>query len=334
MPAARSERSLGLGRPRLALVRLDLARRHVVRPQAVGPTLALSSATLTMHRRSRFVLTAGLLLSALTSGFGPSAHAQGVGIDPNMVVVTHQTRSGSLTLLNTRAEPVEVELTVQYGWAGTDAKGQSNVVMPDTVGADEPDATKWVTIHPRRLTIAPQADQTVKFLVRPPAGLPEGEYWSRVVIRAKTGVAQVEKIGADTAGITVGLTMETRTVIPLFYRQGRVSAGVIISNVRAERTAADSVTLGADFLRDGNAAWLGTVTASLLDASGKVVATTVRNHAAYKSTSPRYTLPVAAPLPPGPYTVRFDLRTERADVQRQLRIPTTGASATAQIVLP
>jgi len=276
---------------------------------------------------TKLALAAALLLPAFSSA--PLA-AQGVGIDPNMVVVSSTTRSGSLTLLNTRSQPVEVELTLQYGFAGTDSAGQSTVEMPDVVGEGEPDATGWITIFPRRLTIPPQSDQTIKFLARPPAGLPDGEYWSRVIIKARTGAAPVETVGATNEGITVGLTMETRTIIPLFYRKGRVSAGATISQLSASQMG-DSVLVTANLERTGEAAWLGTVTLNLVDAKGTVVASMLRNHAAYTKTAPRYTIPIPADLPSGNYTVEMVLGTERTDVQDYLRIPTTGASATVQV---
>ena len=63
-----------------------------------------------------------------------------------------------------------------------------------------------------------------------PAGLADGEYWSRLIITAKGGSLPVA--GADpTQAIQVGLSLEVRTIIPLQYRKGNLKTGVRLANL-------------------------------------------------------------------------------------------------------
>src|SRR5204862_7437145 len=63
-----------------------------------------------------------------------------------------------------------------------------------------PSAAAWVQAFPRRLTIAPLERQTVRLLVTPPAGLPDGEYWARLIISARGGKLPLRR-AAETAAV-------------------------------------------------------------------------------------------------------------------------------------
>ena len=84
-----------------------------------------------------------------------------------------------------------------------------------------PSAAGWIEAFPRRMTIPPLQRQTIRLLARPPQGLADGEYWSRLIISAKGGSVPVTGIDS-TSNINVGLTLEVRTIIPLIYRKGKL----------------------------------------------------------------------------------------------------------------
>ena len=74
---------------------------------------------------------------------------------------------------------------------------------------------------------------TVRLLVSPPAGLPDGEYWARLAVLARGGQVPLT-VTADTS-VKVGLSFEVRTLLPVLYRKGKVATGVAISDLRAGR---------------------------------------------------------------------------------------------------
>src|SRR5207245_2563844 len=129
-------------------------------------------------------------------------------------------------------------------------------------------ALGWIQAFPRRLTVGPRERQTVRLLARPPAGLPDGEYWLRLVIAAQAGRVPITGV-ADTTAIQVGLTLEVRTIIGVNYRKGPVSTGVTLSQVTAQ-IVGDSLITRSKLERRGNAAFIGMIRETLVDSTGAV----------------------------------------------------------------
>src|SRR5205814_8751528 len=139
----------------------------------------------------------------------------------------------------------------------------------DTLLADSTvSALRWIQAFPRRLTVGPRERQTVRLLARPPAGLPDGEYWLRLVIAAQAGRVPITGV-ADTTAIQVGLTLEVRTIIGVNYRKGPVGTGVTLSELSA-RIVGDSLITRSKLERRGNAAFIGMIRETLVDSTGAV----------------------------------------------------------------
>ena len=145
--------------------------------------------------------------------------AQGVLIAPHAVFIDHRTRSGWVQLYNPGTEAAEVSIEALFGYPVTDSIGQLELRTIEKPDSTFPSAVGWIQAFPRRTVIQPLARQTIRLLVTPPAGIADGEYWARLAITAKGSAIPVT--GADTtAGITVGLSLEVRTIIPMVYREG------------------------------------------------------------------------------------------------------------------
>ena len=100
--------------------------------------------------------------------------------------------------------------------------------------AGEPSCADWVRALPRRVILQPGQRQTVRLLAQPPAGLPDGEYWSRVVISSKSLPRDGDTVEVEGhEGVRVGLTLSTRTIISLNYRKGPVSTGLDVESLSA-----------------------------------------------------------------------------------------------------
>ncbi len=272
-------------------------------------------------------LTSLLLLLGLARG----AMAQGVVVAPHAVYLDHRTRSASITLYNPGAEPTEVGIEFLYGYPVTDSVGDFTLMEPDSVTAEMPSAHRWIEAFPRRVTIAPLQRQTVRLLARPPADLPDGEYWSRVVIVAKGGSVPVS--GADTTQINIGLALEVRTRIPLTYRKGVLRSGIALGSIQAHRTAADSLAIRIQMSRQGTAAYVGTARGALVNSGGKTVATFAEPIAVYYDATPAFALPVAG-LPAGNYRLRVEVASERPDIPTELLLRGATVRDSMDVVLP
>ncbi|MES2307091.1 MAG: hypothetical protein V4558_16440 [Gemmatimonadota bacterium] len=253
-----------------------------------------------MTRFTRWTLA---LLAAAPS----AAAAQGASIAPHAVVIDDRLRSSTVTLYNPGALPIEVTVGTAYGFPVTDSTGQFTLRCLDdsTTGS----ASRWITAYPRRFTLPPLARQTVRLLARPPQELSGGEYWARLAVTTRAASTPVER--TDSAGIQVGLALEVRTLLPIYYRKGPMTTSLSFDAASASRLE-DSVAFRLLMHRDGNAAFIGQVHATLVDSAGRVVREGRLPIAVYQSAEPRLQFPSAG-LGAGHYRLRLEARTERPD---------------------
>ena len=175
------------------------------------------------------------------------------------------------------------------------------------------------------------ATSNAALLASPPPGLGDGEYWARLVISAKGGQLPVTG-AADTARVKVGLTLEVRTIIGVFYRKGAVHTGVTLSGLRTA-VVGDSLAVWARLAQQGNAAYIGSAHAVLVDSAGKTVSEIKVPIGVYYAMEPRYALPIGA-LAPGRYRLRLDLSTGREDLAPELVLPSPPVRDSAEVRVP
>ncbi len=260
-----------------------------------------------------------------------SLAAQGVMVAPHAVYIDHRLRSGSVLLYNPGTERVEVTISTIFGYPTTDSSG---AIKLDTLVRDSAvSALDWIQAFPRRLTVGPRERQTVRLLPRPPAGLADGEYWLRLVIAAQAGRVPISGV-SDTTAIQVGLTLEVRTIIGVNYRKGPVTTGVALSNVRAQ-VVGDSLITRSRLERRGNAAFVGTVRATLLDSAGAIRSSFTSPIGVYTTMEPRIGTPLAPPgLPRGRYWLRYEVVAEREDLDPTVVLKASAVRDSVQLVIP
>ncbi|HSD30632.1 MAG TPA: hypothetical protein VLB49_01895 [Gemmatimonadales bacterium] len=255
--------------------------------------------------------------------------AQGVMVAPKAVFMSSGSGSGSVTLLNPGTDPVEVVVSVFYGYTATDSAGQLRLITIDHPDSTQPSAAAWLQAFPRRLTLGPRDQQVVRLLATPPAGLPDGEYWARLAFTAKAGELPVAGV-SDSATIKVGLTLQIQQVIGLHYRNGQVRTGIALSGLEAVRQG-DSVIVHARLERQGNAAYLGTVHAAIVGSNGKPAGELRVPITVFFANRPRWAVSIAG-APADQYRLRLDITPQRDDLERQvlLRSPAVSDSVAVQ----
>jgi len=256
--------------------------------------------------------------------------AQGVMVAPHAVFMNSRSNSGVVTLYNPNTEAAEVTIATFFGYPETDSLGGLRlhgmptsdsagrmVLPPAAADSGQPSAARWIQAFPRRLTVAPRERQTIRLLASPPPGLPDGEYWVRLVIAVKGGVVPVTGV-ADT-GIKIGLTLEVRTIIGINYRKGPVQTGVAVTRLRAA-VVGDSLEVRPRLERQGNAAFIGTVRGTLVDSAGRERARFAYPIGVYYVMEPRYMAPVGV-LPAGRYWLKLTVDTDREDLEPAVVLP-------------
>jgi hypothetical protein len=281
-----------------------------------------------MPRLRTAVLLAALVLPAT------STSAQGVLVAPHAIVMDHSTRSGSLSLYNPGDAPAEVTLSTFFGYPVTDSAGDFELKAVERPDPAMPSAAGWVEAFPKRMLLGPKERQTVRLLARPPARLPDGEYWARLVVAAKGGTVPVTGVD-DSTGITVGLNLEVRTVLPIQYRKGAVATSVRLSRLAAA-VEGDSLAVRMRLERMGTAAFIGTVRGALADSAGRTVTTFSSPVAVYYDMEPRLgaALPGGSALPPGHYRLRVEVAAEREDLAPEVMLPSRPVRDSLEVRLP
>ncbi len=275
--------------------------------------------------RSALLLTLVMLTACLPGGALASTL-----IYPHALFMDDQSRSTVLYVQNSGEWPTEIEILLRFGYPASDSLGGVHMELIETPGPGAPSAADWVRALPRRLLVQPGERQAVRLLARPPAELPAGEYWSRVIVTSRDG-RPLQTGGAD-GKIRVGLTLETRTIISLSYRRAQVFTGVKLKGFRAA-IEDGKVTTQIELQRLGNAAFLGRLALDLVDERGAEVAHWDRVIAVYYDLFRRLDFPVQS-LAPGRYVLHMNLSTTRQDIPETYVLKAETVGAVVELTVP
>jgi len=276
----------------------------------------------------------GVCIAAVmgTVGFGllsSGLRAQTVAIAPQAFVIDARTRTAAITLMNQDNAPADVSFSMIYGYPVTDTSGTMLLRTVETPNDTAPSAASWIQAYPRRMQLEPHSRRTVRLIAAPPESLRDGEYWARLVVSVKGGHVNVQT--ADSSNVHIGLNVEVRSVLPVFYRKGALFTGVQLAHPRAI-VQGDSVIARAALTRSGNAAFIGMLTATLRDARGKVMRTGTLPLGVYYTLDPRIAISVDG-LPKGTYHVAFSAESARPDLDKKLILPALTARGDATVTI-
>ncbi len=232
-----------------------------------------------------------------------------VRVAPLALYLNEQERTGRIIVENTANESRLIELSVRFGYPVSNEQGTISMLYKDTVDVDDPSAAAWIRFYPQRLVLPPGAQQTIRFAVRPPAHVPDGEYWARPIIASRAVNSESENLPKVKDGITASIGIVYQTVISVNYRQGKVQTGVEIRDLQVRKGIGTLVVL-ADLARVGNAAYLGNMRVRLLNRRGTVVRETANEIAVYRTMRRRVEVAIGN-LPAGSYTIELELNTNR-----------------------
>lgn len=249
--------------------------------------------------------------------FGRLAGAQlpGLAIDPHIVVLTQAHPAGEITVFNPRPQATEFTVDLRFGYATTDANGAARVELKE--GPDSSSAAEWVTPYPRRFRLGPGTTQIVRLLARAPANLADGEYWARLTVHSHDAGATPVSAFTSSDTIRVALSLDMATVMPVFFRKGRVTTGVEMGGVAATLDG-EAVDVRTSIQRSGNAAFIGAAHVAVLDSAGREITAVDRPLAVYLAASPRWRIPLTPAMRTAARGVSVVLSTRRHDIPANL----------------
>ena len=201
--------------------------------------------------------------------FALDSYAQSSGgrvdITPQRVVLGPRDRSGEITLLNLGDNPGTIRVSL------LNYKQNENGIYETLEHPLNPafDPEQILRLSPRQFTLPAGGRQTVRFSIRKPADLPEGEYRFHIqAIRLmESGPPKPLPKGEKGAGMIPNFG----AAIPVIIRHGQTSAQATLSDLQyvAKDEKTGKAVIKMDIHRTGNAGILGRAEAMWIPVTGK-----------------------------------------------------------------
>lgn len=264
---------------------------------------------------ARLSRAAALLLLFL---WGHQSAVAGLMLYPTRIVLESKARSAQVELIN-NGDKAE---TYRIGIFNRRMTETGDIVAADKAQAGELFADDLLRYSPRQVTLQPGKSQTVRIMVRKPAGLATGEYRSHLQfdrVADTAGAANLENLAKPEKGeIAIVLEALVGASIPVIVRHGETRVSTTLTDLTLESAPGKDKALLLSFTinRDGTRSVYGDLVATFTPAGGRSlevakvsgVAVYVPN-ARRKSKLPLQ-LPAGTALQKGTLTLRYHERPE------------------------
>lgn len=198
------------------------------------------------------------------------AFSQGAGdifVAPTRIVFEGRERSAQLSLANKGSASATYRISVVN--MAMDESGNLTEVKEPTPG--QKFAEDLFRYSPRQVTLQPGQAQAIRFLLRKPSDLPDGEYRSHILMRAipKEGGESIEK-PETTDGVQIRLIPIYGLTIPVIVRQGDLKATASLGDLAVLPADDKNPTPRLTFhiKRTGERSTFGDLTATYTPAGG------------------------------------------------------------------
>lgn len=239
-----------------------------------------------------FAITAAIVL-ILAIGIGHATAKGRIDISPRRIVMEPRDRNSEFTLINMSDEEGTFRVKVVY------YKQDENGTYSKLDAPLNPafDAEQIIRLSPRQFTLPADGRQKVRFSIRKPADLPDGEYRFHLLATRMSEYGPPTPV--DEGEKVVGMNMNISTAIPVIVRHGNVSVTTTLSDasyVAANNEGKPEVKVTIN--REGNISTVGVMRAYWTPAGGSTVEIGhVTNMNVFPEISKRFaTIPLEAPL--------------------------------------
>lgn len=239
-----------------------------------------------------FAITAIIVL-ILGVGIGQTFAKGRIDISPRRIVMEPRDRSSEFTLINMSDEEGTFRVKIIY------YKQDENGTYTKLDAPLTPvfDAEQIIRLSPRQFTLAPNGRQKVRFSIRKPADLPDGEYRFHLLAMRMSDYGPPAP--ADEGEKIVGMNMNISTAIPVLVRHGNVGVKATLSDANYSASNQEGkpevkVTIN----REGNISTVGTIKVLWTPAGGNTTEVgQVTNMNVFPEISKRFAvIPLQAPL--------------------------------------
>lgn len=234
-----------------------------------------------------------LIAVILTIGISQTFAKGRIDISPRRIVMEPRDRNSEFTLINMSDEEGTFRVKIIY------YKQDENGAYTKLEAPLNPafDAEQIIRLSPRQFTLAPNGRQKVRFSIRKPADLADGEYRFHLLATRMSDYGPPAPVGEGEK--IVGVNMNVSTAIPVIVRHGNVSVKATLSDatyIAANKDGKPEVKVTIN--REGNVSTVGAIKLFWTPAGGSTVeAGQVTNMNVFPEISKRFaTIPLQAPL--------------------------------------
>jgi hypothetical protein len=245
--------------------------------------------------------------------WGHQSALAGLMLYPTRVVLESKDRSAQVELINNGNQPE----TYRIGIFNRRMTETGEIVAADKPQAGELFADDLLRYSPRQVTLQPGKAQTVRIMVRKPAGLAAGEYRSHLQfdrVADAAGAANLENLAKPTEGeVSIVLQALVGASIPVIVRHGETRVTTTLTDLTLESDPGKDKALFLSFTlkRDGTRSVYGDLVATFTPVgAGPLEVAKVTGVAVYVPNALRKSklpikLPVGVALKKGTLTLRY-----------------------------
>ena len=254
-----------------------------------------------------------------------------VTIAPTNLFIDSQSKFGTYMVINNSNTPQEVSIDFFFGYSETDENGNRTTVEDTSKIAAEHSIAEEIRAFPRNFVLNPNQRQIVRLRITPPNTLGDGVYWSRIKTSSTPQSPPIELSNDQSVTAQVGIVINQ--VTGLFYKNGDVSTGIEVEEIRTEMTDDNIMAVLTDYNRTGNAPFLGTISVNLKNSDGEVVQSGFISTSLYFDGTQRQELNIEG-VDPGEYTIEVKFESQRNDVSSRDIIQMAPVTSTTTVTIP
>ncbi len=206
--------------------------------QGVGWALSAAVGAFGLVAQSPAPLQQPTSAPSVPASLTPAPDAAGSGniaIFPPRLVLEGNKRSGEILLLNTGTAEGRYQLSFMH--YRMDEKGTLLDITSEPRKAGEIFADELVRFSPREVVLKPGESQSIRFQVRKPANLPEGEYRAHILVKEVSGSTQPSiESHIEKGKVSLRLRPDFGFAMPIIIRHGKLSGVAGLDEWKVSKT--------------------------------------------------------------------------------------------------
>ncbi len=173
-------------------------------------------------------------------------------------IVLNGARGTEVILNNIGSQTATYRISLELRRMNAD--GSLDELDAATPSAHDATTLGMISYAPRKVVLPPNQPQAIRIGIRPPAGLPDGEYRAHMLFRA---IPDAKPVVADPGkkpdGVSISLTPIYGVTIPIIVRQGNLSATAAIADPQVVNDPEDGQMLAFTLTRKGTRSTYGRI---------------------------------------------------------------------------